>query len=100
MAAWTQLLLSEQGALSCGATRNLRKRLRDHNGHGSTKRYTFGRRWHLLAEGRNVGQTGLLAALAGCHPACIGGHGTEPYEQNTQQSPGFGLSFSPHPLQT
>ena len=25
-------------------------------------------------------------------PACIGGHGTLPYEQNTQQSPGLGLS--------
>jgi len=49
MAAWTYLLLSEHGGLYCGATRNLRKRLRDHNGHGSTKRYTFGRRWHLLA---------------------------------------------------
>jgi len=25
-------------------------------------------------------------------PSCIGGQGTLPYEQNTQQSPGFGLS--------
>jgi len=32
-------------------------------------------------------------------PACIGGHGTEPYEQNTQQSPNLGLSRSPQPLQ-
>src|SRR5262249_37065569 len=30
-------------------------------------------------------------------PACTGGHGTEPYEQNTQQSPGFGLRRSPQP---
>jgi hypothetical protein len=30
----------------------------------------------------------------------IGGQGIEPYEQNTQQSPGFGLSLSPHPLQS
>jgi hypothetical protein len=28
----------------------------------------------------------------------IGGHRTEPYGQNTQQSPGFGLSLSPHPF--
>jgi len=32
--------------------------------------------------------------------AWMGGHGTEPYEQNTQQSPGRGLSLSPHPLQS
>jgi hypothetical protein len=30
----------------------------------------------------------------------IGGHGTDPKEQNTQQSPGLGLSLSPHPLQS
>jgi hypothetical protein len=28
-----------------------------------------------------------------------GGHGTEPNEQNTQQSPASGFSFSPQPLQ-
>jgi hypothetical protein len=28
--------------------------------------------------------------------AWIGGHGTEPEEQNTQQSPGFGRSVAPH----
>jgi hypothetical protein len=33
-------------------------------------------------------------------PACIGGHLTDPYEQNTQQSPAFGFSRSPHPLQS
>jgi len=28
-----------------------------------------------------------------CLPrSCTGGHGTVPYEQNTQQSPGFGRS--------
>ena len=32
--------------------------------------------------------------------SCTGGHGTVPYEQNTQQSPGLGLSNSPHVLQT
>jgi len=31
--------------------------------------------------------------------AWIGGHGTEPYEQNTQQSPGFGRSVAPQPVQ-
>jgi hypothetical protein len=30
--------------------------------------------------------------------ACIGGHGTEPYEQKTQQSPGFGRNLSPQPV--
>jgi hypothetical protein len=29
---------------------------------------------------------------------CFGGHGTEPKEQNTQQSPGSGLNFVPHPV--
>ena len=29
----------------------------------------------------------------------MGGHGTEPYEQKTQQSPAFGRSSVPHPLQ-
>jgi hypothetical protein len=32
--------------------------------------------------------------------ACTGGHGTLPKEQNTQQSPGLGLSLSPHRLQS
>jgi hypothetical protein len=31
--------------------------------------------------------------------AWIGGHGTEPYEQNTQQSPDFGRSVAPQPVQ-
>jgi hypothetical protein len=30
----------------------------------------------------------------------MGGHLTDPYEQNTQQSPAFGFSRSPHPLQS
>src|SRR5262249_10160650 len=30
--------------------------------------------------------------------AWIGGHGTEPYEQNTQQSPCFGRSIVPQPV--
>jgi hypothetical protein len=29
--------------------------------------------------------------------ACIDGHGAEPYEQKTQQSPGLGLSRAPQP---
>jgi hypothetical protein len=32
--------------------------------------------------------------------ACIGGHGTEPKEQNTQQSPDFGFNFIPQPVHT
>ena len=31
--------------------------------------------------------------------AWIGGQGTEPYEQNTQQSPDFGRSVAPQPVQ-
>jgi hypothetical protein len=35
---------------------------------------------------------------AGDEPAvCFGGQGTDPKEQNTQQSPCFGRSRSPHP---
>jgi hypothetical protein len=30
--------------------------------------------------------------------ACIGGHGTDPYEQNTQQSPAFGRNRAPQPV--
>jgi hypothetical protein len=33
-------------------------------------------------------------------PAWIGGHGTQPYEQNTQQSPGNGFSLVPDFLQS
>ena len=32
--------------------------------------------------------------------ACIGGHGVEPNEQKTQQSPGLGLSRPPQPVQS
>jgi hypothetical protein len=34
------------------------------------------------------------------HPldSCIGGHGTDPYEQNTQQSPRFGRSAARQPV--
>jgi hypothetical protein len=31
--------------------------------------------------------------------ACMGGHGTSPYEQKTQQSPGRGRSREPQPAQ-
>ena len=34
-------------------------------------------------------------ALLPARSACMGGHGTEPYVQNTQQSPGSGFSVSP-----
>lgn len=32
------------------------------------------------------------------HSAWMGGHGTEPYEQKTQQSPGFGRNSVPQPV--
>ncbi len=32
-------------------------------------------------------------------PCCFGGHFTSAYEQNTQQSPGFGVSRTPQALQ-
>ena len=32
--------------------------------------------------------------------ACIGGQGSEPYEQNTQQCPDLGFRRSPQPLQS
>jgi hypothetical protein len=35
----------------------------------------------------------------GARSACFGGQGTVPYEQKTQQSPGFGRSSRPQPLQ-
>ena len=45
---WTYLLLSELVEVYLGATKNLRKRFRAHNG-PSNGRFTGGRRWHLLA---------------------------------------------------
>jgi hypothetical protein len=33
-------------------------------------------------------------------PVWTGGHGTVPYEQNTQQSPAFGFNRAPHALQS
>jgi len=33
-------------------------------------------------------------------PCWMGGQGMVPYEQKTQQSPGFGRKTSPHPLQS
>ena len=39
-------------------------------------------------------------AYAQQRPAWTGGHGTDPYEQKTQQSPGFGFSRAPHAVQS
>src|SRR5262245_3640580 len=39
-----------------------------------------------------------LTPLTPERSAWIGGHGTEPYEQNTQQSPCFGRSIAPQPV--
>jgi hypothetical protein len=38
------------------------------------------------------------AAAFNYDAVCIGGQGTEPYEQKTQQSPNFGRSSVPHPV--
>ena len=51
--------------------------------------------------------SGTTAKVAPAHdrpasskPFCLNRrHGTEPYEQNTQQSPGFGRSVAPQPVQ-
>lgn len=36
----------------------------------------------------------------GSKSSWTGGHGTEPYEQKTQQLPGSGFSLTPQPLQS
>jgi hypothetical protein len=41
-----------------------------------------------LAEAQREQQSGA--------PSCLGGQATLPYEQNTQQSPGFGVSSALH----
>jgi len=41
-----------------------------------------------------------IGAQQGSRPSWIGGHGTEPYEQKTQQLRGNGFSLSPQPLQS
>ena len=40
------------------------------------------------------------AGIASSAACCLGGHGTVPYEQNTQQSPGLGLRSALQPLQS
>jgi hypothetical protein len=45
-----------------------------------------------LAAPHQVSQHPILA------DACMGGQGSEPYEQNTQQSPGLGRRRVPHPV--
>jgi hypothetical protein len=59
----------------------------------------------LLQQRTNTSTAGMVAKCQEAthalqqFPACIGGHGTEPNEQKTQQSPGLGLSRSPQLLQ-
>jgi len=48
----------------------------------------------LVISGQRAQQDDVL--IRSERSAWIGGHGTEPYEQNTQQSPGFGRSIAPH----
>jgi len=60
----------------------------------------FGRAaaWHkLVRAGRRGNYAG--ARQHGC-AACTGGQTTDPYEQNTQQSPAFGLSTTPQLMQS
>jgi hypothetical protein len=48
-------------------------------------------------------ESGLASRLANDRVGigrCIGGHGTLPYEQKTQQWPGFGRSSGPQRLQS
>jgi len=55
----------------------------------------------LARDGRHHGYPAQQRGVSDCpeRAAWIGGHGTEPYEQNTQQSPGFGRSVAPQPAQ-
>jgi hypothetical protein len=50
--------------------------------------------WKASGTISDHGQQGLFP------PSWTGGQGTDPNEQNTQQSPANGLSFCPQPLQT
>jgi hypothetical protein len=52
----------------------------------------------LVCHDGYVGQQEAAPASPECS-AWIGGHGTEPWEQKTQQSPGFGRSVAPQPVQ-
>jgi predicted GIY-YIG superfamily endonuclease len=49
---WVYLLLSDDGEVYAGQTGNLKGRLRSHNSPNGGRRYTRGRRWHLLAAKR------------------------------------------------
>ena len=49
---------------------------------------------HSIAQQEAPGTPGTLDCAA-----WIGGQGTEPYEQNTQQSPAFGRSVTPQLVQ-
>jgi hypothetical protein len=50
--------------------------------------------------GRTNGYSQLFFSASLSRAFCIDGHGTEPNEQNTQQSPGHGRNKAPHPLQS
>jgi hypothetical protein len=57
----------------------------------------------LAALVRSQGKLGTASVVPWPHPlrpSCwIGGQGTEPYEQNTQQSPNLGLRSAAQPSQ-
>lgn len=60
-----------------------------------------GKSYHVLVIGQNSDVVQQVpATLSPRRAFCIGGHGTEPKEQNTQQSPSFGRSSAPHRLQS
>lgn len=67
----------------------------------------FGSRLLGLNSGRSANYAAGLA-IAGGQPqqlderpvCCIGGHGTVPYEQKTQQSPAVGRKTDPQPRQS
>jgi hypothetical protein len=61
-------------------------------------RKRFGRDWLAVElSGYDVLIAHCLSSGGGSF-ARIGGHGTEPYEQNTQQSPGLGLNLVRQPV--
>ena len=67
--------------------------------------WTLGARDGWIASGRasELGSTTISRQLRRPYlhrSVWIGGHGTVPYEQKTQQSPGFGFSRVPHALQS
>jgi hypothetical protein len=51
----------------------------------------------MQSQGPVYSGPGRWAAATAAAARLNRGHGTDPYEQNTQQSPAFGQSMTPHP---